>query len=226
MKFDRYAEDYDLALAQGISFSGENKDYFARGRIRWLSSCLKDRKEQPQSIMDFGCGTGSSSVCFFELLGAASVIGIDTSEKLLEVANQRYGSERAQFFSRNHYAPSEQIDLAYCNGVFHHIPIVERETALAYIHRSLRPGGFFALWENNPWNPGTRYSMSRCPFDDDAITLTASETRRLLCRAKFEILRTDFLFIFPRMLSWCRGIEPLLSRLPVGAQYQVLCRRL
>ncbi len=225
MEFDRYAEDYDLALAQGISISGEDKDYFARGRIGWLSRCLKDRQERPQSIMDFGCGTGSSTVCFLELLGAASVIGVDTSEKSLEVAKRTHGSEHAQFFSRDHYAPNEEIDLAFCNGVFHHIPVVDRGTALAYIHRSLRPGGLFALWENNPWNPGTRYVMSRCPFDDDAITLTASETRRLLRSAKFEILRTDFLFIFPRMLSWCRGIEPLLSRLALGAQYQVLCRK-
>lgn len=67
--------------------------------------------------------------------------------------------------------------------------------------------------------------MSRIPFDRDAITLAAPEARRLLRAAGFDILRTDFLFIFPRMLRWSRGIEPLISRLPLGAQYQVLCRK-
>jgi hypothetical protein len=67
--------------------------------------------------------------------------------------------------------------------------------------------------------------MSRIPFDRDAITLTAGEARRLLRGAGFEIVRTDFLFIFPRVLSWCRGLEPLVARLPLGAQYQVLCRK-
>ena len=39
--FDIYAEDYDIALARGISVSGEEKDYFARRRIEWLRDCLK-----------------------------------------------------------------------------------------------------------------------------------------------------------------------------------------
>ena len=66
--------------------------------------------------------------------------------------------------------------------------------------------------------------MSRIPFDRDAITLTPPETRRLLRAGGFEILRTDFLFIFPRMLSWFRASNRS-SRLPLGAQYQVLCRK-
>jgi SAM-dependent methyltransferase len=123
------------------------------------------------------------------------------------------------------YQPSEQIDLAFCNGVFHHIPLNERPAAVNFVHRSMRPGGLFALWENNPWNPGTRYVMSRVPFDRDAITLTPPEARRLVQAGGFEILRTDFLFIFPRVLRWFRGLESLVSRLPLGAQYQVLCRK-
>ena len=67
--------------------------------------------------------------------------------------------------------------------------------------------------------------MSKRAFDEDAIPLTSSETRRLVQDGGFEILRTDFLFIFPKMLACFRGIEPLVSRLPLGAQYQVLCRR-
>jgi hypothetical protein len=67
--------------------------------------------------------------------------------------------------------------------------------------------------------------MSRIPFDRGAVTLTPSEARGMLHAGGFDILRTDFLFIFPRMLSWFRSVESLLSRLPFGAQYQVLCRK-
>lgn len=94
-----------------------------------------------------------------------------------------------------------------------------------YIYRSLRQGGLFALWENNPWNPGTRYIMSRCPLDKDAITLAPPEVRHLLRTEGFEVLKTDFLFIFPRALRRLRWIEPLLARFPIGGQYQVLARR-
>ena len=31
--FDEYADGYDAALTQGLSVSGEDKHYFARGRI-------------------------------------------------------------------------------------------------------------------------------------------------------------------------------------------------
>src|SRR5262249_15261920 len=114
---------------------------------------------------------------------------------------------------------------AFCNGVFHHIPPTQRRSSVDYLIRCLRPGGLFALWENNPWNPGTRLVMSRVPFDKDAITLTPPETRRLLRAAGVEVLHTDFLFIFPRVLKWLRWIEPIVSRLPFGAQYMVLARK-
>lgn len=67
--------------------------------------------------------------------------------------------------------------------------------------------------------------MSRIPFDRDAITLSAPKARALLRTGGFEIVRTNFLFIFPRTLSWFRSLEPLAARLPLGAQYQVLARK-
>ena len=224
-EFDSYAADYELALAQGLSISGEDKNYFAQGRIAWLANCLRQLSEKPRSALDFGCGTGSATSYLFDLIGVESILGLDVSTKSLDVAQRTYESERVQFQLFNQYQPGEEIDLAYCNGVFHHIPLSGRAAAINYIHRSLRPGGLFALWENNPWNPGTRYVMSRIPFDRDAITLTAPETRRLLRTGGFEILRTDFLFIFPRVLGWFRCVEPLVTQLPLGAQYQVLCRK-
>ena len=67
--------------------------------------------------------------------------------------------------------------------------------------------------------------MSRIAFDRDAITLTSSEAKKLLKAAGFAILRTDYLFVFPRSLKVLRSLEPLMSRLPFGTQYQVLCQK-
>lgn len=224
-EFDAYAEDYEAALAHGLFVSGEDARYFAGGRIAWLASCLRQLREQPKSVLEYGCGTGTSVPLLFDLVRVESIVGVDISSRSLDVAKRTYGLERAQFLLVDHYQPSEQIDLAFSNGVFHHLPLNERDSAVEYVYRSLRSDGLFALWENNPWNPGTRYVMSRIPFDRGAITLTPPDTRRLLRAGGFTILRTDFLFIFPKMLSWFRGIEPLVSRLPLGAQYQVLCRK-
>jgi SAM-dependent methyltransferase len=125
----------------------------------------------------------------------------------------------------NTLQPSGQFQLAYCNGVFHHIESERRADALSYLHRSLSPGGYFAFWENNPWNPGTRLVMRRIPFDRDAQLLSPPAARTLLARAGFEILSTDFLFIFPRALAELRPLEAALSRVPAGGQYMVLARK-
>ena len=49
--------------------------------------------------------------------------------------------------------------------------------------------------------------------------------RRMLRAGGFEILQTDHLFYFPRLLRTLRPLERHLTKLPLGAQYQVLARR-
>ncbi len=226
-EFDRYAEEYDAALAQGLSVSGENKSYFAHGRIAFLAACLASDASalRPRAVLDFGCGTGTAVPYFFEFLRADTVLGVDVSPASLLVAQRDYGSPQTQFALPEDRFPQADRDLAFCNGVFHHIPQADRAEAVAYVCASLRPGGLFAFWENNPWNPGTRYVMDRCPFDGDAVTLTPPESRDLLRAGGLEIVRTDFLFVFPRRLSALRPLETHVSRLPLGAQYQILCRK-
>jgi len=223
--FDEYASSYDRDLARGLAATGENRDYFARRRVEWLRRYLDSIHFSAGSTIEFGCGTGSNVPFLMELAGVTSVTGIDTSEKSLEVARKTFGSPKANFYTADEYDAQGSADLAFCNGVFHHIPLADRAAAVQYLYGCLRPGGLFALWENNPWNPGTRYVMSRIPFDRDAITLAPSESKRLVSAAGFEVLRTDFLFIFPHFLRWLRTLEPRLSAIPIGGQYQLLCRK-
>jgi trans-aconitate methyltransferase len=223
--FDQFAHSYDRALSEALAASGEDRSYFARGRVRWLARCLREMACTPRHIMDYGCGVGTTTPLLLELLGAQSAVGVDLSDRSLEVARQNHESQRVRFCRIQSYKPDGTCDLAYCNGVVHHIPPPERPEALHFVLESVRPGGLFALWENNPWNPGTRHVMAHCAFDRDAITLTAGEAKRLLQSAGFEILRTDFLFIFPRILKLLRPTERLVAKLPLGAQYQILCRK-
>jgi SAM-dependent methyltransferase len=223
--FDSFAHTYDAELDQALLLSGEGKDYFAQARVAWLARCLRILAEEPQSVMDYGCGIGGTAVLLHDLLGVKSVLALDVSVRSLEVAKSRYGADGVRFLSFEEYSPQEEIDVVYCNGVFHHIPVERRAEIVHYILRSLRPGGLFALWENSPWNPGARFVMSRCAFDRDALTLTPPGAARLLRAGGFQVLHTDFLFIFPRALRFLRFLEPQLSRLPLGAQYMVLCRK-
>ena len=222
--FDAFAESYDADLHRALSASGEGKEFFARGRIAWLTATMARRGEQPKSVLDFGCGTGSATPMLQDA-GFVRLFGVDVSEKSIEVARATHPHLADCFRTVSEYKPDGDFDLAYTNGVFHHIPPAERLGSARYVWSALRPGGYFAFWENNPWNPGTRYVMSNCVFDHDAITLTPPESRKLLREAGFEIVATDFLFIFPHALRWFRFLEPALSSLPLGGQYMVLCRK-
>lgn len=224
-EFNQYAGDYDRLLERGLIVSGEGREYFAQGRVDWLRACTNELGVAPRRIMDYGCGTGMTTELLHQRFAAELVVGIDLSSRLIERAKREYGTQQIQFSHIPQYRPNMQMDLAYCNGVFHHIPVSLRDEAVRYIWDSLTVGGYFALWENNPWNPGTRYVMSRVSFDRDAVALTASESCDLLQRAGFHIVRTNYLFIFPRFLSAFRCLEKYVCDIPLGGQYLVLARK-
>ena len=223
--FDDYAANYDAALAKGVSASGEDKEFFAQGRVAWLARRLAELGHRPGAVMDFGCGTGSAVPFLKTLPGVDSILGLDVSARSIELARSIHATTGAGFALLTEHRPDGSLDLAFCNGVFHHIPLAERAGAVDVVARSLRQGGLFAFWENNPWNPGARYVMSRIPFDRDAIMISAIEARRLLRAGGLDVLSTEFQFVFPRVLGALRGLEPFLARLPLGAQYQVLARK-
>lgn len=224
--FDAYAESYDATLDRALAVSGEGKDYYARERVRFLAARLKGIGASPRMMIDYACGIGSTTPHFFDLLGLSQVVGVDVSSRSLEVATRLYGSSRATFLPAATYRHAGVADLVYCNGTFHHIPVNDREGVVGYMAEVLRPGGVLAVWENNPYNPGTRYIMSRCEFDVGAILVTPAELRRLLRQNGFDVVRTDYLFVFPRFLAWFRPLEKWMSWLPFGGQYQVLARRI
>jgi SAM-dependent methyltransferase len=224
-EFDAFAQDYEAALQQGLRFTGEDRWYYARGRCARLASSLKKAGHQVRRILDFGCGTGTATRCLLEAFPGARVIGTDPSEESLRVAREDHQGLNCTFVTAKALVEEEPCDLAYCNGVFHHILPQERDAAVGLVYQALKPGGYFALWENNPWNPAVWFVMSRVPFDKDAILLWPRETRARLRTAGFEIVHTRFWFVFPGALKFLRPTERALSPLPLGGQYVVLARK-
>jgi SAM-dependent methyltransferase len=223
--FDADAVGYEDTLNRGLSVSGEKATFFAEARILWLAGRLRRLGFLTRTALDYGCGTGGSTRSLLDVVGAETVVGLDPSATSLEVARSKHATLRVEYRLPQDYRPNGSVDLAFCNGVFHHIPPVERAGTLAYMAACLRPGGLVAFWENNPWNPGTRYVMKRIPFDRDAIPVTSIEARALARSVQLEVLSTDFCFFFPRVLRMLRRFECWLASVPLGAQYLVLCRK-
>jgi SAM-dependent methyltransferase len=224
-EFNEYAANYDAALNRGLALSGEAKEYFAEGRVRWLRAQLGGGLDGGRCL-DFGCGVGAATPYLMGHLDLGGVVGVDPSDESLKLARSEHGAANVAFHSTEQEADwGAPFDLGFCNGVFHHIPPADRAAAAASVFRAVKPGGHFAFWENNPWNPMVHYMMAKVPFDADAIMLWPHEARGLLRRAGFEIVRTDFLFVFPALLAGLRFLEPGLCKLPLGGQYLILCRR-
>jgi SAM-dependent methyltransferase len=224
-EFDSYAGSYDEDLERGLALTGEDKLYYATERVSAVRRALDRLAVRPSRVLDFGCGTGTSVPLLRGLLGAEFVLGLDPSAASLERARAEVRGPGVAFARPDERAPDGSFELAFSNGVFHHIPISQRAAAVDYVRQSLVPNGWFALWENNPINPGTRWVMRRVAFDRDAVPVSAGEARRLLRQGGFRVERTEFHFFFPRLLKWLRGLEPALRSVPLGGQYLVLGRR-
>jgi trans-aconitate methyltransferase len=220
--FDEFVESYEEACGRGLALSGESRDYFAQQRIvRTTTLCAG--LATIERIVDFGCGLGHSTPYLLESFPAATVVGVDTSTAAIDQAQRLYGCARAGFTTQlEGRIPSGSVQLVYSNGTFHHIEPPERRAVVATIREWLSPGGVFVLWENNPWNPGTRLVMRRIPFDRDAKTLSYRTASRLLADSGLHIRSVTSHFYFPAWLARLRRVEPWLQRVPLGAQYCVV----
>lgn len=223
--FDLAADNYNQQLQQGLTLSGESADFFVQGRLSYLAELLRARAAEVKTVLDFGCGVGNAAPALRSLLGASHVAGLDCSHASIQCARQRFPESCYQWSADSNSIPDTSFDLVHTSGVFHHIPLAERDDALSDIYGWLRPGGRFAFFENNPWNPGTRLVMSRIPFDRDAICLSMLESRRRLRQAGFVLEAVRSMFFFPKALGFLRWMERPLGYSPLGAQYLILCRK-
>lgn len=219
--FDK-SNEYDDMLERGLAVTGDDKMFYMRGRVANMAGRLPS-DFKPRRILDFGCGLGETSHELSLIFPGAEITGIDTAENAIEYAKKKYGSGRINFVNAAGFEGEGAYDLAYVNGVFHHILPQDRPGALAIIHRALKTGGYFGFYENNPWNPGTRLVMSLIEFDRGAMPLSYLKAEKLLASGGFEIAGlTEFVFYFPKWISFLRALEPCLRKVPLGAQYGVL----
>ena len=115
--------------------------------------------------------------------------------------------------------------MAYVANVFHHVPPAERVKVMRQVAGLLAPGGRLFFFEHNPFNPLTRWVVSRCEFDEDAILLRPAESRSLVRDAGLECARLGYLLFFPPKLGALVRLERALAWLPAGAQYCLEARK-
>jgi ubiquinone/menaquinone biosynthesis C-methylase UbiE len=226
-RFDNAAGSYDAIVQQAIGASGESVQFFADLKVRLMAAALDGRN--PGTILDFGCGIGNTTRSLGRHFSTSAIVGFDLSSESLSIARDatRACGERIRYLSDLRSIPlaDDSIQAAFAACVFHHIDPKERERWGRELRRVLAPGASLFLFEHNPFNPLTVRVVRNVPFDEGVALLRPREARRLLDRCGLTTAPPIFYFFFPHRLRALRVLEPVLRRVPVGAQYFVVGRR-
>lgn len=223
-EFDQHASTYARQHESSIALSGEEPEYFSQYKIDDLVRVCELNRIKPARILDFGAGIGNSLAPMQRAFPHAHISGIDVSGESLEVCRKvaREGTDLRCYDGQTIPFDDGTFDLVFTACVFHHIPAAQHVALLGEIRRVLTSQGRFVLYEHNPWNMLTVQAVRNCPFDENAVLISAPEMRRRLRLAGFGHVERRFRVFFPRMLSALRPLEWSLSPVPLGAQYMLV----
>ena len=221
MQFDKFAESYGDTLDRSIAISGEDSTYFAEYKALYLRRVLSPSFSG--RILDFGCGVGLLSRHLGKQLPAAHIDGFDISQNSIAKVDPALLSQGV--FTSESDNLAQDYDLVVVANVMHHVQPEQRMSVVQDLSHRLRENGLLAIFEHNPINPVTRWVVSRCAFDDDAILLPPHETAKYLVAAGLRVQRHDYIVFMPAFLAWLRPFERLLRYVPLGAQYVTMAVR-
>ncbi|MEH2350681.1 MAG: methyltransferase domain-containing protein [Nostoc sp.] len=101
---------------------------------------LKFLNPQPgESILDLGCGTGQLTEKIAQ--AGAEVMGVDYASEMIEKARENYPHIRFEVADAREFQVDKPLDAVFSNAVLHWVK--EADSAIASIHKSLKPGGRF-----------------------------------------------------------------------------------
>lgn len=225
-EFDAYVDEYDAQHAASVKLSGEDPDFFAAYKASEAARAAAAAGVMPQRIMDFGAGRGNCVAHLQEAFPDAALTALDVSARSLNHCEARAIRPIEAVCYDGHTLPFEDgsFDLVFTACVFHHIPAEDHIRLLSEIRRMLSPAGRFILFEHNPWNPATQHAVRTCPFDANAVLISAPEMRRRFRAAGFTDVGLRWTLFFPAFLSALRPLERALGWLPLGAQYRLVAR--
>lgn len=219
--FDSFADNYQQVHTENIRVTGENSEYFARYKARYIARCAEAGFSG--RILDYGCGIGMISSYVKEALPLATVDGYDISDASLVKVDSKIRAQGT--FTSDWKQVGAEYDIIVVANVMHHVPPDERQDVITRLRDRLAPQGKLMIVEHNPLNPLTRWAVANCAFDDDAILLPTEEAKAYALCSKLKILRQDYIVFFPRPLAWLRPLEPHLNWCPAGAQYALIAQR-
>ena len=226
-EFDAFSSSYVEDLDDAASFSGKSGEFFVRRKADLLVELATRQLGYPGGLdlLDVGCGIGLTDQFLTARVG--SLTGVDLSPASLHRAREL--NPDAHYAESAHGEPlpfpERSFDLSFAICVMHHVPPADWGAFLAEMKRVIRPGGLVAIFEHNPWNPGTRKIVRDCAFDEDVDLIPQGRMKSLLAEAGLSPAESRQIIFVPTEAAWWHRFERRLARVPMGAQYYVAGRR-
>jgi SAM-dependent methyltransferase len=140
--YDRTAARWSRRQPSSLS------DYTARPQVLAMCEPLAGRR-----VLDLGCGEGYCSRQLSQR--GAQVVGIDVSERMIELARQ---AEQAQPLGIRYHVGdavtadlgTASIDLVLAVFLFNYLGVEAMRRTMVNVHRMLRPGGHFVFAVPHP----------------------------------------------------------------------------
>ncbi|MHA7240251.1 methyltransferase domain-containing protein [Arthrobacter sp. TMS1-12-1] len=110
---------------------------------------LEPLLESGMDLLDIGCGPGSITAGFADLVAPGSVLGLDRSADVVAQASDTYADvANVEFREGNVYdldVPDESFDVVHAHQLLQHL--ADPVAALREMRRAVRPGGIVAARE-------------------------------------------------------------------------------
>jgi len=141
---------HDLA----VSYDRLTSDVDYQAIVAFYHAILEKENIHPKSAVDLACGTGSVALLLAEEMDR--VIGVDMSEEMLTVAQQRAQEQenRPLFVCQmlQELRLDRAVDLAVCalDGLDYILDPADCKEAIRRVYKALNPGGIFIFDVNTP----------------------------------------------------------------------------
>ena len=159
-----------------MSWSPEQYHLYSDHRLRPALDLLSQIDlSSPMMIYDLGCGTGNVTSMLSHRWNSAIVTGLDSSEKMLEVARKEHPSLEWAQGEIDAFNPSSKANLIFSNAALHWLD--DHEILFPKLLAQLRAGGVLAVQMPNNFSAPSHQTLYELAQSDRWLDTLGSLVR-------------------------------------------------
>ncbi len=221
-RFNAISKDYVKDLDKNLRLTGGSSQFFYESKIKHIDQLLD---VTPKFILDFGCATGQFTQMLADHFGNAVVTGFDPAENCINFASEEWKDKKNLNFISHLSKIKFNPDLVIVSGVFHHIPVIDRQLFINEIVGNMASKSTLVVFEHNPFSPLTQLIVALAPVDKDAILIRCQIMKKMFLFSGLKNIEHKYISFLPPFLRAFLSIEKYLTLVPMGAQYLVVGKK-